>query len=198
MRAPAPARCPADLTDLTDPTDLSPERRLLAAESTPGRALPAGAPALGAAGMSGHPVLLLEPAEAFIVVDPSSGRDCEMQAEILVRQGFHRLGPAAPEPGRLAGWSVRQAGSQLQVRDGAGELWAYTSERPNAGWLAEAERLDGVLVVYGALVGVRAPRGVAAGQYGPRQRAAELSAGRSRGFVAAAVLAWPSTRSSPG
>ncbi len=186
MRTLAPARC------LADPSfdSLDPERELLVAERTAGRAVPGDHPALGPEPVSGHPVLLLEPAEAFTVVDPASGRVREMQAEILVRQGFHRLQSGHAEPGRLDGWSVNRAGGQLQVRDERGELWAYTSVRPGLGWLAEAARLGSVLVVYGALVGVRAPRGVAAGHYGARQRAAELAAGRTRGFVAAARLDW--------
>jgi hypothetical protein len=172
----------------TTPDNLSPERQLLATESTPGRALLGADPALGS--LSDHPVLLLEPVEAFTVLDPTSGRVREMQAEVLVRQGFQRLQSNDPEPGRLAGWAVHRVGTQLQVRDGRGDLWAYTSVRFRTGWLAEARRRGAVLVVYGALVGVRVPRGVAAGQYGPGQRAAELSAGRARGFVAAALTNW--------
>jgi hypothetical protein len=188
MRTLAPARCLAD----SSLDSLDPERELLAAEATPGRAVRGDHAALGPEPLSGYPVLLLEPAEAFTVVDPASGRTREMQAEILVRQGFQRLQSGRAEPGRLDGWSVNRVGSQLQVRDERGEVWAYTSVRPGAGWLAEAERLGGVLVVYGALVGVRAPRGVAAAHYGVRQRAAELAAGRARGFVAAARLDWVS------
>jgi hypothetical protein len=188
MRTLAPARCLAETTL----DSLDPERELLAVERTPGRAVSGDNPALGPEPLAGYPVLLLEPAEAFTVVDPASGRVREMQAEILVRQGFERLQPHGAEPGRLDGWTVNRAGGQLQVRDERGELWAYTSVRPGATWLAEAERLGAVLVVYGALVGVRAPRGVAAGHYGARQRAAELAAGRTRGFVAAARLDWVS------
>lgn len=186
MRTRAPAGCLAD--PVVDGID--PERALLAAAHTPGRAVPGDHPALGPTCLSGHPVLLLEPAEAFTVVEPASGEVREMQAEILVRQGFQRLLPDDAQPGRLDGWSLIAAGGHLRVRDEQGHVWAYTSARPAAGWLAEAARLGSVLVVYGALVGVRAPRGVAAIQYGDRQRAAELATGRARGFVAAALLTW--------
>ncbi len=182
----APARC------LAEPTfsRFAPERALLAAERTPGRAVPGDHPALGPEFLSGHPVLLLEPPEAFTAVGPASGQVREMQAEILVRQGFQRFQADCAEPGRLNGWSVHRAGGHLQVRDERGDVWVYTSACPAAGWLADAARLGSVLVVYGALVGVRAPRGVAAAHYGARQRAAELAAGRTRGFVAAALLDW--------
>jgi hypothetical protein len=186
MRMTAPAGC------LADPAveGIEPERALLASQQTPGRAVPGDHPALGPTRLSRHPVLLLEPAEAFTVVDPASGHVREIQAEVLVRQGFQRLQPGHAEPGRLAGWSLIPAGSHLQVRDERNEVWVYTSARPAASWLAEAARLGSVLVVYGALVGVRAPRGVAAIHYGARQRAAELAAGRARGFVAAARFNW--------
>jgi hypothetical protein len=188
IRMPAPAGC------LADPAveAIDPERALLATQQTPGRAVPGNHPALGSTRLSGHPVLLLEPAEAFTIVEPASGHVREIQAEILVRQGFQRLQPDHAEPGRLAGWSLIPAGGHLQVHDERNEVWAYTSARPAVSWLAEAARLGSVLVVYGALVGVRAPRGVAAVHYGTRQRAAELAAGRARGFVAAARLNWVS------
>jgi hypothetical protein len=186
MRTPAPAAC------LAEPAveGIDPERALLASQPTPGRAVPGDHPALGPTRLSGHPVLLLEPAEAFTVVEPASGQVREIQAEILVRQGFQRLQLGHTEPGLLAGWSLVPGGSHLQVRDQRNEVWAYTSARPPASWLTEAARLGSVLVVYGALVGIRAPRGVATIHYGTRQRAAELAAGRARGFVAAARLTW--------
>jgi hypothetical protein len=186
MRTLTPARSPSD------PDARSPERRLLAADPTPGRALLGTDPALGAGTSWSHPVLLLEPVEALTVIDPPSGQVREMQAELLVRQGFHRFRMDDAEPAPLAGWTVRRTGGRLQVRDRRGDPWAYTSARPAPGWLAEAQRLGRVLVVYGTLVGVRPPRGVTATQYGPWQRAAELSAGRSRGLVAAALLGWES------
>jgi hypothetical protein len=181
MRTIAPARCRSDVAH---------ERRLLAAGGTPGRALSGTDPALGDLVAGGCPVLLLEPADAFTVVEPDTGRTREMQAEILVRQGFHRLPSGAGLPPRLDGWSVRRQGTQLHVRDERDDLWAYTSVRPGQTWLGAAARYGMVLVVYGALVGVRAPRGVRATQYGARQRAAELRAGLARGFVAAAMLDW--------
>ncbi len=188
MRMPAAAGCVADPAV----EGIDPERALLATQQTPGRAVPGDHPVLGSTRLSGEPVLLLEPTEAFTVVDPASGHLREMQAEILIRQGFQRLQLAHVEPGRLAGWSLVAAGRHLQVRGERNEVWAYTSARPAVSWLAEATRLGSVLVVYGALVGVRAPRGVAAIHYGARQRAAELAAARARGFVAAARLNWVS------
>jgi hypothetical protein len=185
-RTPIPAGC------LADPVvnGIDPEQALLATYQTPGRAVPGDHPALGPARLSGHPVLLLEPSEAFTVIEQASGHVREMQAEILVRQGFQRLEPGHGEPCRLEGWSLSPAGGHLQVRDGRGEIWAYTSARPAVGWLAEAARLGSVLIVYGVLVGVRPPRRAAAAHYGDRQRAAELAVARARGFVAAAHLNW--------
>ena len=166
----------------------SPERQLLAGVATPGRALLGTDPALGT--RLGHPVLLLEPFDAFTAVDPKSGRVRELHAEILVRQGFQRYHPDGSEPDRMPGWALHRVGSQLQLRDGRDDTWAYTSARVGTGWLAEARQPGGVLIVYGTLVGVRAPRGLVSTQYGSRQRAAELSAGRARGFVAAALVEW--------
>jgi hypothetical protein len=186
MRTHAPTDC------LTDSTvkGIDPERALLATQQTPGRAVLGDHPVLGPTPLSGHPVLLLEPTEAFTVVEPATGHLREIQTEILVRQGFQRLQPGHTEPGRLAGWSLVPTSSHLQVCDERNEVWAYTSASPGVSWLREATRLGTVLVVYGTLVGVRAPRGVAAIHYGARQRAAELAAGRARGFVAAARLTW--------
>lgn len=170
-------------------TDLDPERRLLAGAGTPGRALLGTDPALGDRATSQRPVLLLEPVDAFSVIDPVSGQAREMQAEVLVRQGFQRIGLEGAAP-YLPGWTIGRRATQLQVRDDLDELWAYTSIRPGPDWLAAAAEHGAILVVYGALVGVRAPRGIRAAQYGPRQRAAELHAGCARGFVAAAILDW--------
>jgi hypothetical protein len=172
--------------------DIDPERALLAAEQTPGRAVPGDHPALGPTRLSVHPVLLLEPAEAFTAVNQRSGDVREMQAEILVRQGFQRFEPGHAEPATLDGWSLAPADGRLLVRDRQHEVWASTCVRPSVDWLTEAARLGTVLIVYGARVGVRAPRGVTTAQYGDRQRAAELANGRARGFVAAARINWVS------
>jgi hypothetical protein len=145
-------------------------------------------PALGLAWPLGLPVLLLEPVETFIAVD-ATGRTCELQAEVLVQQGFQRFGPDADTVLELPGWSVRRTPTRLQVCAGS-ELWAYTYVRPGRRWLDAAGVHGRVLVVFGALVGVRAPRGVPAVQYAAEHRARELATGRARGLVAAAVLDW--------
>jgi hypothetical protein len=166
-------------------------RHLLSGRVTPGRAVLGDDPALGFAVPSPLPVLLLEPVETFMAVDPA-GRSRELQAELLVQQGFQLLGPDDEAVAPLPGWSVVHTPTQVRLRDGDGELWAYSYARPGRRWLAEAEVRRRVLVLFGALVGVRAPRGVPAVQYAAVHRAAELQAGRARGIVAAAVLAWQS------
>jgi hypothetical protein len=181
---------PALASVIDDGIDL--QRALFAAEPTPGRALAGDHPALGAKPLSGHPVLLLEPAEAVTLVNPVSGDVREMQAEILIRQGFQRLGTCHADPGQLDGWSLSPAHGRLSMRDSRRNVWASTSVRPPIDWLTEAARLGSVLIVYGALVGVQPPRGLGAAEYGDRQRAVELAAGRARGFVAAVRIAWVS------
>jgi hypothetical protein len=57
-----------------------------------------------------------------------------------------------------------------------------------ARWLAAAEELGRVVVLHGAWLGVRAPRGVRDNQYGAAQRAAEVRAARAQGHVAAAMV----------
>ena len=171
-------------------TYADPVRLLLTGGVTPGRALLGDDPALGFLAPAGLPVLLLEPVETFMALDPT-GRDCELQTEVLVQQGFQRFEPGADPVGELSGWTVRQAVGQLQLRDGAGELWAYSYVRPGRRWLDAAADAHGrALVVYGTMIGVRAPRGVRAGQYAPAHRAAELQTARGRGLVAAAILTW--------
>ena len=170
---------------------IDPGRQLLSGGVTPGRAVLGDDPALGFAVPPVPPVLLLEPVETFMAVDPS-GRGCELQAELLIQQGFQRLGPGDDAVVGLPGWSVARTPTQVRLRDGDGELWAYSYVRPGRRWLDTAGAQGRVLVVFGALVGVRAPRGVPAVQYAAAHRAAELQAGRARGIVAAAVLAWQS------
>ena len=69
-------------------------------------------------------------------------------------------------------------------------MWAYSDVRPTRAWLGAADLAGQVLVVFGTLVGVRAPRGVPAAQYAPAHRAAELNSGRAQGIVAAAIVTW--------
>jgi hypothetical protein len=172
---------------LATASHLDPGRMLLSGGVTPGRAVLGDDPALGLAQPPALPVLLLEPVETFMAVDPT-GRSCELQTELLVQQGFQRFGDAPVEP--LRGWTVRRTTSQMQMRDETGELWAHTYVRPGRRWLDTANAHGQVLVIYGTLVGVRAPRGVPAVQYAAAHRAAELHTGRARGLVAAAVLTW--------
>ncbi len=166
---------------------LDPGRMLLSGGVTPGRAVLGTDPALGLAQPPVLPVLLLEPVETFMAVDPT-GRACELQTELLIQQGFQRYEQDPVEP--LPGWTVRRTTSQLQVCDETGALWAHAYVRPGRRWLDTASAHGQVLVVYGTLVGVRAPRGVPTAQYAAIHRAAELQTGRARGLVAAAVLSW--------
>lgn len=166
---------------------LDPGRLLLTATTTAGRALPGDDPALGLTPPPALPVLLLEPAETFLAVDPSGTRR-ELQAEILVRQGFQRFGMDAGPVRGLAGWTLSCAPGEVLLRDGTGEVWVRSDARVSRPWYATAQAYGQVLVVYGALVGVRAPRGVPPTRYAPTHRAAELHAGRVQGLVAAAVV----------
>ena len=154
-----------------------------------GRALLGDDPALGF-GEPSRAVLLFEPAEATVVVDATTGTTGELGVESLVRRGFDRFTPGVAVPVRLDGWTARGNQGRLELRDDAGRLWAYAPVRPRARWLATAARQGEVLVVYGAMVGVCAPRGVPCGQYGPAQRAAELRTARASGLVAAALVPW--------
>jgi hypothetical protein len=171
----------------TTDTRLDPGRLLLTGSATPGRALAGDDRALGITPAPALPVLLLEPTETFLAVDPSGTRR-ELQTEILVQQGFQRFGLDTGPVRGLAGWTLGATPGQVQLRDGTGEVWAYSDVRPGRSWLARAEAYGQVLVVYGTLVGVRAPRGVPAAQYAPAHRAAELHAGRTQGLVAAAIV----------
>jgi hypothetical protein len=172
----------------TTDSRLDPGRLLLTASTTPGRALPGDDPALGLTPVPAPPVLLLEPAETFLAVDPSGTRR-ELQTEILVQQGFQRFGVDAGTVRGLAGWTLHcTPGGEVLLRDGAGEVWVRSDARVGRSWYTTAQAYGQVLVVYGALVGVRAPRGVPAAQYAPARRAAELHAGRLQGLVAAALV----------
>lgn len=172
-------------------SDLDPGRLLLSGGVTPGRAVLGDDPALGLVEPAALPVLLLEPVESFMARDPA-GRSCELQTELLVQRGFHRYGTDRRTVDPLAGWSLRRSPSRLILTDESGEIWLYSFVRPGQRWLAQADEHRGVLVVYGTMVGVRAPRGVPAVQYAAAHRAAELLAARGRGLVAAAVVAWHS------
>jgi hypothetical protein len=171
----------------TTDSRLDPGRLLLTASTTPGRALPGDDPALGLTPAPAPPVLLLEPAETFLAVDPSGTRR-ELQTEILVQQGFQRYGADVGTVRGLAGWTLHCAPGEVLLRDGIGEVWVRSDARTGRSWCATAQAYGQVLVVYGALVGVRAPRGVPAAQYAPAHRAAELHAGRVQGLVAAALV----------
>ncbi len=168
---------------------LDPGRLLLTADVTPGRAVPGDDPCLGLAGPVETPVLLLEPVDSFLAVDPA-GRRRELRTEVLVQQGFQRFEPGADPVPVLPGWAVAYTPGQARLCDGTGEAWAYSDLRPGRAWLTAATTAGRVLVVYGTFVGVRAPRGVPAAQYAPVHRAAELHAGRAQGLVAAALVAF--------
>jgi hypothetical protein len=169
--------------------DLEPGRLLLSGGVTPGRAVLGDDPALGLAEPSELPVLLLEPVESFMALDPSGYRR-ELQTELLVQRGFQRFGPGEHTIQPQPGWCLRRTPTRLALLDEAGETWLHTFVRPGRRWLAAAAEHGAVLVVYGTMVGVRAPRGVPAVQYAVAYRAAELQAARARGLVAAAVLPW--------
>jgi hypothetical protein len=180
---------------------------LVAGGDTAGRALLAGDPALGRrppdlragpaglrgdpAGLRGDPaVLLLEPAEPLMAADPASGRTYDLQVELLVRGGFGHFPLDAPAPAVPAGWRVRLGPAGLELVDGDANVWARPGTLPEPRWLSTVDEHGHVLVLYGAWLGVQAPRSVRADQYGPSQRAAELRDARMRGLVAAAMVAW--------
>jgi hypothetical protein len=171
------------------PLDWAAISQLMAGCGTAARALPAGDPALGFT--ASEPVLLIEPFEPLMATDPATGGMCDLQVELLVRRGFTRFQPGAPVPGRAAGWRLRVRPVAMELVDGSGNVWASNIRAspdgpPPAAWLSSVE--GRVLVLYGAWLGVRAPRGVREAHYGPAQRAAELRDARMRGLVAAASL----------
>lgn len=138
-----------------------------------------------------RPVLLLEPAEPLMVGgDPRTGCRRELQAELLELRGFRRLSAGRRQPPPLSDWSLRSDPYGLELRDGAGNVWARPRTVPDRRWLAAAEADGCVLVFYGAWLGVVAPRGVRDAQYGPAQRAAELDLGCSSGLVVSATVHW--------
>jgi hypothetical protein len=159
--------------------------QLVAGCDTAARALTGDDPALGFTGPAA--VLLLEPSEPLLATDPATGRAHDLQVELLVRRGFQRFLPGTPVPAPLPGWSVRVGPAGLELNDGAGNPWACPEIVPDPSWLSHVD--DRVLVLYGPLLGVRPPRGVPDAQYGPAQRAGELRGARTRGLVAAALIA---------
>jgi hypothetical protein len=166
------------------PPDWATISRLMAGCDTAARALPAGDPALGFA--APEPVLLVEPFEPLMATDPATGGMSDLQVELLVRRGFARFPLGAPPPRRSPGWRLRVRPVAVELVDGSGHVWASSDSTLPAVWLSSVERC--VLVLYGAWLGVRAPRGVREAHYGPAQRAAELRDARTRGLVAAASL----------
>jgi hypothetical protein len=135
------------------------------------------------------PFLLVEPVEPVLVREPTTGRVSDLNVDLLVQRGCGRFRPDAPVPAP-AGWTLSAGPTWFKLCDPAGQPWAYpTATAPNAWWLA-ADRLRYVVVLYGAWVGIRPPRGVPGERFGPAQRAAELRAGGSRGLVAVTTAAW--------
>jgi hypothetical protein len=161
--------------------------RLMAGGGTAGRILSGDDPALGF--VAPAPVLLVEPFEPLMVADPETGRTCDLQVELLVRRGFgwFPLGAAPPRP--LAGWRLRAAPDTAELLDDTGNVWARPEIEPTPACLSTVDGVRSVLVLYGAWLGVRAPRGVRSMHYGPAQRAAELRDARTRGLVAAGLVA---------
>ncbi|GAA2592922.1 hypothetical protein GCM10010399_24450 [Dactylosporangium fulvum] len=187
------ARPPRATPTLPPPVpDWSTIGHLMADSQTVGRALLADDPALGwtAAGVRPAAILLLEPAEPLMAVDPPTGRTFDLQVELLVRRGFGRFPLDAPVPAPLPGWTVQIGPVGLELLDAGGNVWSAAGVTPGPRWLSTVDECGYVQVLYGAWLGVRTPRGVRADQYGPARRAAELRAARMRGLVAAATVAW--------
>ncbi|GAA1577699.1 hypothetical protein GCM10009827_119370 [Dactylosporangium maewongense] len=168
--------------------------RLMAGCETAGRPLLADDPSLGWTVNNVRPaaILLLEPAEPLMAVDPQTRRTFDLQVELLVRGGFGRFPLDASSPVTLPGWSVRLGPSGLELMDASGDVWAAPNVTPGPRWMSTVDDHGQVSVLYGAWLGVRAPRYVSAYQYGPAQRAAELRAARIRNLVAAATVCWTS------
>jgi hypothetical protein len=135
-------------------------------------------------------VLLLEPADALMVWNPVTNQRRDLLAELLVQRGFHRFAVDMPMPGPQAGWRLDVEASQLALRDHNANVWARPVIMPDKPWLVAAAGHGYVLVLFGSCLGVRIPHGVRSGQYGPRQRAAELKQGRLCGLVVAAAVPW--------
>jgi hypothetical protein len=143
---------------------------------------------LGAAGSAAF--LLVELAEPLMVRQPATGRVDDLHVELILLRGFRRFLPGTPVPTPTPGWTLDAAVTGLDLRDGAGNLWARVRARPEPRWLAAADRDRHIVVLYGPWLGVRTPYGVREDQYGAAQRSAELRAARLRGQVAVAAVPW--------
>jgi hypothetical protein len=135
-------------------------------------------------------VLLIEPADALMVWNPVTNRRRDLLAELLVQRGFHRFAMDMPIPGPRAGWTLEFRATALALRDRGANVWARPGVMPNEPWRVAAASHGYVLVLVGSCLGVRIPEGIPSGQYGPRQRAAELKQGRLCGLVVAAAVPW--------
>lgn len=141
-------------------------------------------------GESGVPAVLFEPMQAVAGTSPN-GQTSELQAEMIIAAGFTRFLPDLDRaPQHLPDWSLRRTDTGLELWD-AGGIWARGALNLDDGWLTAAEQHSVVVVIYGAQIGVRAPREISS--YTDGHRHTELMESRRAGIVAAATIAWPAT-----
>lgn len=137
------------------------------------------------------PVMLFELQHALTSIDKSTGGARELQVEGICQAGFHRYTPGFSLMKLVPGWSLRRAGSLLELRDGHGDgLWADAVVSPEPEWVSAATSQRHVMVLYGIHLGVRKPGDVGERAYTDVARREELTKARDRGLVAAGIVAW--------
>jgi hypothetical protein len=138
-------------------------------------------------------VLLLEPRKAMVIQSRETGEtEHEVRAENAVGQGLQRLLPGVVVLDVARDWALRRSGPQVELIAPFGQLLARAEMRRfPPGWLAAADELGYVLVIYGTRIGMRTPPG--ARSYNDDDRRAELDGSRRAGAAAWGLVQWTGT-----
>lgn len=147
-------------------------------------------------GLAGQrlPVLLLEPYRIIVVTNRRTGEfEHEIRVENAVGLGLQRLAPGVSLLDVARDWTVHQNGRQVSLRAPFDQVVAETELRFPPAWLAAAEAVGHVLVIYGPEVGVRPRAG--ARSYNDDDRRAELHRSRRAGMAAWGLVRWLARRS---
>jgi hypothetical protein len=123
------------------------------------------------------PVAVFETKKVLGATSRSTGKTFELQVEHIVQSGFGRLPQAsAAEIPSLPAWSIRRTAIGLELWDHGG-IWARAEVDPAEEWLQAAEKHNRILVIYGAL-------------YGVRENPSLLADAGRHGFAASAIVSW--------
>jgi hypothetical protein len=134
------------------------------------------------------PVLLLEPRYMLVRDKLDSGSRREMRVESAIGRGLERMGTGDTLPlSDARDWRVIGAPGVVELLGPFGEPVARGPMKFPPHWLAEADRIGRVLVIYGPLIGVRSPNGR---PYNDLDRLAELDKSRRDGIAAWGIVAW--------